>query len=131
MPVRHQGQPPHRGEPSTEIADRTACWLAWTARSRISSHPNLSRLAAVQEAQVAALGSFGLLSFEEQRQAVLEGELGDVGHGELLLEGLGHAGQAQFVEQVEGRLAEEAAKEVFGGVGGSGPLYRDLNVITL
>ena len=48
MPIRHQGQPPHRGEPSTEITDRTACWLAWTARSRISSHPSLSRLAAVQ-----------------------------------------------------------------------------------
>ena len=58
------------------------------------------------EAQVAALGSFGPLAFEEQRQAVLEGEFADVGHGELLLEGLGHAGQAQFVEQIEGGLAK-------------------------
>ena len=100
MPIRHQGQPPHRGEPSTEITDRTACWLAWTARSRISSHPSLSRLAAVQ-------GVGGL------RAVVYPGS------------------QAQFVEQVEGGLAEEAAKGVVGGVGGSGPLYHDLNVITL
>ena len=52
------------------------------------------------ETQVAALLAFGLLAFEEQGETVVEGEFGDVGHGELLLEGLGHAGQAQFVEQV-------------------------------
>ena len=43
------------------------------------------------EALVAALFPVGLLAFEEQGEAVLEGQLADVGHGGLFLEGLGHA----------------------------------------
>ena len=41
------------------------------------------------EAHVAALFPFDLLAFEAQAEAVVEGQLGDVGHGGLLLEGLG------------------------------------------
>ena len=42
----------------------------------------------------------------EEGEAVVEGELGDVGHGGLLLEGLGHAREAELVEEVEGGLSE-------------------------
>ena len=43
----------------------------------------------------------GLLAFEERREAVLEDEFGDVGHGGLLVERPGDAGEPEFVEQVE------------------------------
>ena len=46
-----------------------------------------------------------LLAFEEQGEAVLEGQLADVRHGGLFLEGLGHAREPEFVQQVEGGLA--------------------------
>ena len=65
------------------------------------------------EAHVAALFPLGLLALEEQGQPVVEGEFADVGHGELLLEGLGHAGQAQFVEQVESGLAKHVRHDSF------------------
>ena len=65
------------------------------------------------EAHVAALLPFGLLAFEEQGQAVLEGQLADVGHGGLLLEGLGHAREPEFVEQVEGGLAKHDRQDSF------------------
>ena len=65
------------------------------------------------QALVAALLPFGLLAFEEQGEAVLEGQLGDVGHGGLLLEGLGHAREPEFVEQVEGGLAKHDGQDSF------------------
>ena len=65
------------------------------------------------ETLVAALGPVGLLSFEEQGEAVLEGQLADVGHGGLLLEGLGHAREPEFVEQVEGGLAKHESQDSF------------------
>ena len=65
------------------------------------------------EALVAALGPVGFLAIEEEREAVLEGEFVHVGHAELLLEGLGHAGQAEFVEQVEGGLAKHGRQHSF------------------
>ena len=58
------------------------------------------------EPLISALLPVGLLAFEEKREAVLEGELGDVGHGGLFLEGLGHAREAELVEEVEGGLSE-------------------------
>ena len=65
------------------------------------------------ETLVAALGPVGLLAFEEQGEAVLEGQLADVGHGGLLLEGLGHAREPEFVEQVEGGLAKHESQDSF------------------
>ena len=65
------------------------------------------------ETLVAALGPVGLLAFEEHGEAVLEGQLADVGHGGLLLEGLGHAREPEFVEQVEGRLAKHESQDSF------------------
>ena len=65
------------------------------------------------ETLVAALLPVGLLAFEEQGEAVLEGQLADVGHGGLLLEGLGHAREPEFVEQVEGGLAKHDRQDSF------------------
>ena len=65
------------------------------------------------ETLVAALLPVGLLAFEEQGEAVLEGQLADVGHGGLLLEGLGHAREPEFVEQVEGGLAKHEGQDSF------------------
>ena len=65
------------------------------------------------ETLVAALLPVGLRAFEEQGEAVLEGQLADVGHGGLLLEGLGHAREPEFVEQVEGGLAKHDRQDSF------------------
>ena len=65
------------------------------------------------EAYVAALLPLGLLAFEEQGEAVVEGQFADVGHGGLLLEGLGHAREPEFVEQVEGGLAKHDRQDSF------------------
>ena len=65
------------------------------------------------ETLVAALFPVGLLAFEEQGEAVLEGQLTDVGHGGLLLEGLGHAREPEFVQQVEGGLAKHFRQDSF------------------
>ncbi len=65
------------------------------------------------ETLVAALFPVGLLTFEEEREAVLEGEFAQVGHGGLLLEGLCHAGQTQFVEQVERGLSKHDGQDSF------------------
>ena len=65
------------------------------------------------ETHVAALLPFGPLAFEEQGEAVVEGEFGDVGHAGLLLEGPGHAREPEFVEQVEGGLAKHDRQDSF------------------
>ena len=65
------------------------------------------------QALVAALFPFGLVAFEEQGEAVLEGQLADVGHGGLLLEGLGHAREPEFVKEVEGGLAKHDGQDSF------------------
>ena len=70
-------------------------------------------LGVALQALVAALLPFGLLAFEEQGEAVLEGQFGDVGHGGLLLEGLGHAREPEFVQQVEGGLAKHFRQDSF------------------
>ena len=58
------------------------------------------------EPLISALLPVGLLAFEEQGETVVEGELADVGHGGLFLEGLGHAREAEFVEEVEGGMSQ-------------------------
>ena len=63
-------------------------------------------LGVALETLVSALIPVGPLAFEHEGEAVVEGELGDVGHGGLFLEGLGHAWEAEFVEEVEGGLSE-------------------------
>ena len=52
----------------------------------------------------------GLLALEEERESVLEGEFGDVGHAELLVEGLGHPAQAEFVEEFESGLSDHGGQ---------------------
>ena len=65
------------------------------------------------EPLVAALLPVGLLAFEQERETVLEGEFGDVGHGGLLLERPCHAGEPEFVEQVESGLAKHDGQDSF------------------
>ena len=63
-------------------------------------------LGVALEPLISALLPVGLLAFEEQGEAVVEGELADVGHGGLFLEGLSHAREAEFVEEVEGGMSQ-------------------------
>ena len=63
-------------------------------------------LGYLQEPREAPVVTDRDLPLEQEGQAVLEGEALDVGHSELLLEGVGHAGEAQLVELVEGLLGQ-------------------------
>ncbi len=64
----------------------------------------------------AAIGAVGLLSFEEEREAIQEVEVSQIRHALLLFEGSGHTGQAEFVEQVEGGLLEHGQSPLGLGV---------------
>ncbi len=66
------------------------------------------------ESDVSALFAGGFFAFEEEGEAVFEGEFADVGHGELFFEGLRHAGQSEFVEQVERGLSEHWSAFLLG-----------------
>jgi len=59
-----------------------------------------------EQAAQAAVVAGEEFAIEQQREALVEGELMGLGLGELLLEGLGHAGQAQGVQPVEGLLCQ-------------------------
>ena len=51
-----------------------------------------------------------------KREKILEGEALDIGQGLLLLEGVGHAGEAEFPEAGEGRLKKHGSLSQFQGV---------------
>ena len=99
--------------PGGEAEHEGAVQSAWRLEVEVFDGGVEVELGEALEAHVAALFPFGLLAFEEQGEAVLEGEFADVGHGELLLDGLGHAGQAQFVEQVESGLSKHVRHDSF------------------
>jgi hypothetical protein len=47
------------------------------------------------------IGARGFLAFEQQREALLEAELRQVGQAALFIEGLGHARETEAVEECE------------------------------
>ena len=63
----------------------------------------LGHLEEPGEAPVVAEGD---LPFQEEGQTVVEGEALDVGHAHLFFQGLGHAGEAELVELVEGLVRQ-------------------------
>ena len=99
--------------PGGEAQDERAVQSAWGLEVDVFDGRVEVELGVAFQALVAALLPFGLLAFEEQGEAVLEGQLGDVGHGGLLLEGLGHAREPEFVKQVEGGLAKHDGQDSF------------------
>lgn len=60
----------------------------------------------LEQAGEAAIGAGCDLAFEEQGEAIFEGEGVEIGLAPLLIEGLGHAGEAEFVQAVN-RLLEQ------------------------
>jgi hypothetical protein len=67
-----------------------------------------------QEAGPAPILANGALSFEQQSEAVLEGQCLDVGDTALFLERVGHAGELEFMELGE-RLFDEHGSVRVGG----------------
>ena len=99
--------------PGGETQDEGAVQSAWGLEVDVLDGGIEVEPGVALEAHVAALFPFGLLAFEEQGEAVVEGQLADVGHGGLLLEGLGHARKPEFVKQVEGGLAKHERQDSF------------------
>ena len=56
------------------------------------------------------------LPIYEKGEAVFEGEALDVGHGLLFLEGIGHAGEAEFAELGEGLFKKHGFRSQLEGV---------------
>ena len=52
-------------------------------------------------------------ALDEESEAVLEGEALDVGHGLLFVEGIGHAGEAEFAELGEGLFKNHRSSSQF------------------
>ncbi len=59
-----------------------------------------------QAATQALVVAFGQFAVDQQAEAFFEAQAVDVGGFQLLGEGLEHAGQAQGLELVQGRLAQ-------------------------
>ena len=112
---------PKVGSPTTSCQCSTGSWRA----SRVPPLPRERGEAPVVEDEepgsgepldelgVAAVAAGEGEFVEEPREAVLEGEFGDVGHGGLLLERLCHAGEPEFVEQIESGLAKHDGQDSF------------------
>jgi hypothetical protein len=54
----------------------------------------------------AAVVAEGDLALEQESESVLEGEGVEIGHTELLLEGLGHPGEAELVKAFESLVGQ-------------------------
>ena len=50
--------------------------------------------------------AFQRLALDQHGQAVLEAEIGCIGMAPLLLEGAGHAGEAEFAQAVRGGMGQ-------------------------
>ncbi len=60
----------------------------------------------LEEPREASILAGGLLAVEEQREALLKGEAGDVGNAALFFQRVSHACEAEGVQQVECLLGE-------------------------
>ncbi len=65
-----------------------------------------AELGELEQPGEAAIGARGALAFQEQGEAIFEGEAVEIGLASLLVEGVGHPGEPQLVEPVK-RLLEE------------------------
>jgi len=74
----------------------------------------------LQEPRAAAVLARAALAFEEEREPLLEGESRHVGDAALLLEGQGHPGELERVEQGERRFGQHARASPSAAVGYAG-----------
>ena len=58
------------------------------------------------------IGARRLLALEEQREALLETELRQIGDAALFVEGLGHSGESKTVEECERLLNQHGGESV-------------------
>jgi len=89
-----------------EAEDERAVEAAGRAEVEVldaGGHVELGDLEKPGEAAVVAEGD---LALEQKSESVLEGEGVEIGHEELLLEGLGHPGEAELVEAIEGLVSQ-------------------------
>jgi hypothetical protein len=66
-------------------------------------------LGLAQELGLTAILADGSLPLDEEGETVLEGEVLDLGQDLLFLEGVGHAGEAEFAEAGEGLLEKHGS----------------------
>jgi hypothetical protein len=92
-----------------EAQNQGAIQSAGTAEVEVLHDGREMELGELKESGEAAIIAEGDLAFQEQSQAVLEGEAVHVGHAPLLFEGLGHTGEAKFVELIESLLSQHGS----------------------
>ena len=106
-----------------EAEEDTAIQAALRAEVDVLDTRGVAETGDLEEPREAAVAAREALALEEQREAVLEGETGEIGHALLFFERVGHAGEAERVQEVErllhqhGRVpeGEEAGEEDSGG----------------
>lgn len=92
--------------PSGQLEEMRAIEPALDAEVDVFDARRVAEAGDVQEPREPTVVAAELLALEEEGEAVLEGERREVGNPGLLLKGLGHAGEAQRVEERERLLHE-------------------------
>lgn len=72
----------------------------------LDAGPGQSELGQLEVSPHTAVMPSTQLSFEKEGEPILEGEAVDIGHGELLIESGGHAGELELVQAIDGLLRQ-------------------------
>ena len=99
-----------------EAEDDGAIESSWGTEVQILDGGRKAELGLAQQLGLTAVLADGGLSFDEEGETVFEGEALDIRQGLLLLEGIGHAGEAEIAETGEGRLEKHRSLSQFQGV---------------
>jgi hypothetical protein len=88
--------------------------IAWRSRPRRAEVDVLdargdTEARELEEPREPAVGARRLFALEQEGEAILEAERGDIGHAALFLERGGHAGEAERVQEGE-RLFNQHAR---------------------
>jgi len=101
--------------PRCESHDEGAIESALGAEVHVLDTGGEAKACELEEPRKAAVLSRCTLSFQEEREPLLEGEPGEIGYAPLLLQRLGHPGEAERVQEVERLLGQHGRSPVAGG----------------
>ncbi len=100
-----------------EAEEDTAIQAALCAEVDVFDTRGVAETRDLEKPRESAVAASEALALEQQREAVLKGETREIRHALLLFERLGHAGEAERMQEVErllhqhGRSPEEEEEE--------------------
>jgi hypothetical protein len=100
----------------SQAEDEGAIESPWGAEVQILDGGWEPEFSLAQELGLTAILADSSFPLDEEGEAVLEGQALDIGQGLLFLEGVGHAGEAEFAETGEGLLEKHGSVSQFQGV---------------